>query len=204
MTLQEQTQTADDTTSEQQSDKRVRILRATETLIVRYGLEFPMSRIARESGIAVGSIYNYFPSKSALVLGVYQHLASQINAAFVATDDAGSDDPKAMVMAYIHSYIEFFWADADRAILFEYLTNLPMIETPEVAEVFKPLRDYNRAIFTFAQEQGVLKSFAPRSMAGFVGGGIRNALKWHRATQNHLSDEQKDNIAQMSWASIAA
>tara|TARA_R110002033_G_scaffold5278_10_gene23158 strand:+ start:250 stop:555 length:306 start_codon:yes stop_codon:yes gene_type:complete len=34
------------------------------------------------------------------------------------------------------------------------------------------------------QEQGVLKSFAPRSMAGFVGGSIRNALKRPRATQN--------------------
>ncbi|KEJ93849.1 hypothetical protein SAMN05444149_11625 [Pseudosulfitobacter pseudonitzschiae] len=54
------------------------------------------------------------------------------------------------------------------------------------------------------QEQGVLKSFAPRSMVGFVGGGIRNALKRPRATQNQLTDAQRDNIAQMSWAAISA
>ncbi|WP_302621694.1 hypothetical protein [Sulfitobacter sp. 20_GPM-1509m] len=41
-------------------------------------------------------------------------------------------------------------------------------------------------------------------MAGFVGGGIRNALKWHRAIQNQLTDAQRDNIAQMSWAAISA
>ncbi|KEJ95431.1 TetR/AcrR family transcriptional regulator [Pseudosulfitobacter pseudonitzschiae] len=204
MTLQDQEIAAEDTTSTPQNDKRARILEATERLLVRYGLEFPMSRISRESGVAVGSIYNYFPSKSALVLGVYQQLASQINEALVADDDADTRDPKARVMAYIHAYIEFFWADPDRAVLFEYLTNVPVIETPEIAEVFKPLRDYNRAIFADAQEQGVLKSFAPRSMAGFVGGGIRNALKWHRATQSQLTDAQRDNIAQMSWAAIAA
>lgn len=196
--------TVEDAIGARPNDKRIRVLTATEKLIVRYGLEFPMSRIARESGVAVGSIYNHFPSKTELVFGVYQQLASQIIAALVTDIDADTDDPKTTIMAYIHDYIEFFWADADRAVLFEYLTNAPMIETPEIAEVFKPLRDYNRAIFTQAQEQGVLKPMVPRSMAGYVGGGIRNALKWHRTTQNHLSDAQKDNLAQMSWAAIAA
>lgn len=195
--------TLEETIGVRPNDKRIRVLTATEKLIVRYGLEFPMSRIARESGVAVGSIYNYFPSKTELVFGVYHQLASQIIAALVTDIDADRDDPKTTIMAYIHDYIEFFWADADRAVLFEYLTNSPLIETPEIAEVFKPLRDYNRAIFTQAQEQGVLKPMAPRSMAGYVGGGIRNALKWHRTTQNHLSDAQKDNLAQMSWAAIA-
>ena len=196
--------TMEETKGARPNDKRARVLTATKKLIVRHGLEFPVSRIARESGVAVGSIYNYFPSKTELVFGVYQELASQIMAALVTDVDEQPDDPRTSIMAYIHSYIEFFWADADRAVLFEYLTNLPVIETPEIAEVFEPLRDYNCAIFTKAQEQGVLKPMAPRSMAGFVSGGIRNALKWHRITQNHLSDAQKDNIAQMSWAAIAA
>lgn len=203
MNVQGQTINSEDTADAPQNDKRTRVLTATEKLIVQYGLEFPMSRIARESGVAVGSIYNYFPSKTQLVFGVYQQLASQIIAALVTDFETDTDDPKKMIMAYIHAYIDFFWADADRAVLFEYLTNLPVIETPEIAEVFKPLRDYNRAIFSHAQEKGLLKPMAPRSMAGYVGGGIRNVLKWHRATQNHLTDVQKDHIAQMSWAAIA-
>ncbi|MBR9862207.1 MAG: TetR/AcrR family transcriptional regulator [Rhodobacteraceae bacterium] len=186
------------------NDKRSRILAATARLIVQYGLEFPMSRISKESGIAVGSIYNYFPSKKDLVFGVYQHLATQINDALTTAEDDCIDDPKALVMNYIHSYIDFFWADAERAILFEYLTNAPVMETPEIAEVFAPLREYNRTIFANAQAAGLLKPFAPRSMAGFVGGGIRNALKWHRTAEQHLSDQQKHDIAQMSWATIAA
>lgn len=203
MTVQSLTKPTADATNKRQYDKRIRILKATERLIVRYGLEFPMSRVSQESGVAVGSIYNYFPSKNALILGVYQQLADQINAALIGSEEAGSDDPESMIMAYIHNYIDLFWADEARAILFEYLTNLPMIETPEIAEVFKPLRDYNQAIFACAQDHGLLKSSEPRSMAGFVGGGIRNALKWHRTTQQHLSDVQRDDIAKMSWAAIA-
>lgn len=186
------------------NDKRTRILAVTAGLIVRYGLEFPMSRISQDSGIAVGSIYNYFPSKKDLIFGVYQHLATQINAALAAADSDFIDDPKALIMDYIHNYIDFFWADADRAILFEYLTNAPVMETPEIADVFDPLREYNRTIFANAQAVGLLKPYAPRSMAGFVGGGIRNALKWHRTTVQHLSDEQKHDIAHMSWATISA
>lgn len=184
-------------------DKRARILAATARLIVTNGLDFPMSRISTDSGVAVGSIYNHFPSKQDLVVGVYRQLADQINAALTGPVD-GTDDPKSRIMAYIHGYIDFFWADADRAVLFEYLSNVPPIDTPEVAEAFRPLRDYNSALFSQARDAGVLKPLAPKSMAGFVGGGIRNTLKWHRATGRTFSAAQKEEIARMCWAAIAA
>lgn len=107
-------------------------------------------RIARESGVAVGAIYNYFSSKTKLAFAVYQQLASQIIAAPVKDVDAYAEDPKTMTMAYIHDYIEIFWVDADRAVLFEYLTDVPVIQTPEIAEVFKPLRDYGHRVLTAA------------------------------------------------------
>lgn len=183
-------------------DMRARILAATARLIVTNGLEFPMSRVARESGVAVGSIYNHFPSKHHLIVGVYQQIADQIEPALTVVPP-GAETPKARIMAYIHAYIEFFWADADRAILFEYLSNAPLIATPDVAQMFKPLRSFNSTLFADAQAQGILKPMSPRAMAGFVGGGIRNALRWHRIDDRPLSDAQRTDIAQMCWSAIA-
>ncbi|WP_163848728.1 TetR/AcrR family transcriptional regulator [Pseudooceanicola aestuarii] len=196
-------------------DKRARILSAAAGLIVTNGLEFPVSRIARDSGVAVGSIYNYFPSKQDLILGVYQQLADQIICALTAAptdrpdipaapDSGNAGDAGARVLRYLRNYVDFFWADADRAVLFEYLSNVPLIATPEIAEVFRPLRTYNNALFTEAQAQGILKPLDPRSMAGFAGGGIRNALKWHRASSRPLTAEKKDDILRMCWSAIAA
>lgn len=106
-------------------------------------------------------------------------------------------------MAYIFAYIEFFRADPDRAILFEYLSNAPLIATPDVAEIFKELRRFNSGLFAEAQAHGILKPMSPRAMAGFVGGGIRNALRWHRIEKRPLSDEQRDEIALMCWSAIS-
>lgn len=181
---------------------RARILDATAQLIVTNGLGFPMSRVARNSGVAVGSIYNHFPSKHHLIVGVYQQIADQIEPALTVAP-AGADTPKARVMAYIHAYIDFFWADPDRAILFEYLSNAPLIATPDVARIFQSLRRFNSDLFAEAQAQGILKPMSPRAMAGFVGGGIRNALRWHRIEKRPLTAAQRDDIAQMCWSAIA-
>lgn len=184
------------------NEMRERILAATARLIVTNGLEFPMSRVARESGVAVGSIYNHFPSKHVLIVGVYQQIADQIEPALTASSN-GDGDLKSQIMAYVHAYIDFFWEDPDRAILFEYLSNAPLIATPDVARMFKSLRAFNSDLFARAQAQGILKPMPPRSMAGFVGGGIRNALRWHRIGKQPLSDAQRSDIAQMCWSAIA-
>lgn len=184
------------------NEMRERILAATARLIVSNGLEFPMSRVARESGAAVGSIYNHFPSKHDLIVGVYQQIADQIEPALTASS-IKDDDLKSQIMTYVHAYIDFFWEDPDRAILFEYLSNAPLIATPDVARMFKALRAFNYELFARAQAQGILKPMPPRSMAGFVGGGIRNALRWHRIDKQPLSDAQRSDIAQMCWAAIA-
>jgi len=184
------------------NEMRERILAATARLIVTNGLEFPMSRVAQESRAAVGSIYNHFPSKHDLVVGVYQRIANQIERALTSVP-SDMDTPKARIMVYIHAYIDFFWEDPDRAILFEYLSNAPLISTPDVARMFQTLRSFNFDLFSQAQAQGILKPMPPRSMAGFVGGGIRNALRWHRIGRQPLSDAQRRDIAQMCWSAIA-
>jgi AcrR family transcriptional regulator len=44
------------------------ILSATKTLVVRYGLEkFTTNGVARLAGVSIGSLYQYFPSKRALI-----------------------------------------------------------------------------------------------------------------------------------------
>ena len=183
-------------------DKRVRIIRAASELIVKNGLQSPMSAIAAKADVAMGSIYNYFQSKDELILGVYRQLAEEFNA-MVVEDIDRTVPHRARVMRYITDYIDFFWADWDRAILFEYLSNVPLIPQEAMAEVFGKTRAYSRTLMTEAQADGVVKPHSVAFMGGLIGGGIRNTLKWHRATHDTLSDEDKRQIAQMCWDAIA-
>src|SRR5215203_2564488 len=53
-------------------DKRQAILAAALRLIARLGLHAaPMSAVARDAGVAAGTLYLYFPSKEAMINALY-------------------------------------------------------------------------------------------------------------------------------------
>ena len=57
------------------ADKREAILAAALRLIARLGLHnTPMSAVAREAGVAAGTLYLYFPSKEAMINALYLEL----------------------------------------------------------------------------------------------------------------------------------
>lgn len=184
-------------------DKRERILRATAELIVKNGLQSPMSAIAAKADVSIGSIYNYFASKDDLILGVYAQLAAAFDHLVVVDEIDRSVPHRDRIMTYINDYIDFFWADWDRAILFEYLSNVPLISAEALARVFARTRAYSRTLLLEAQEAGVVKPYSVAFMGGLIGGGIRNTLKWHRMTQTTLSGEERRQIAEMCWSAIA-
>ncbi len=55
----------------QKRERGQRIVKAAERLFARKGyVEVAMEDVAARAGLAVGTIYNYFPSKSALLLAI--------------------------------------------------------------------------------------------------------------------------------------
>src|SRR5437764_270674 len=75
-----ETATATATVTRSGADKRDAILAAALTLIARFGLHnTPMSAVAREAGVAVGTVYLYFPSKEAMINALYLHVLEDRN-----------------------------------------------------------------------------------------------------------------------------
>lgn len=189
-------------------DKRQRILAAASELIVRDGLQSPMSAIAEKSGVSMGSIYNHFAGKNDLVMAIYEAIAAEANAQLVEPPNTAETCPdqtcQMRIMRYIHAYIDFFWQDRDRAILFEYLSNVPLIAPDELERVFGTSRTFINALLAEGQAAGLVKPCSTRFMAGLIGGGIRNALKWHRATHDELTSREREQIAKLCWDAIAA
>lgn len=184
-------------------DKRARILSAAAELIVQNGLQSPMSTIAAAAGVATGSIYNYFKSKDEMIAALYARLADEIADAIVIDIDR-SIPHRERLMKYVHAYIEFIWADSSRAILFEYLSNVPLIPPGQLATVFRRVTEYGQTLLIEAQEAGSLRNIAPSLMGAMIGGGIRNSLKWRRINPQPLTDEERGHIADMCWDAIAA
>jgi len=183
--------------------RRERILDAAAKLIVANGLQCSMAAIADAAGVATGSIYNYFKSKDDLIRGVYTRLAATITANLVPSP-ADPGGPRERIMRYIYDYIDFIWQDRQRALLFEYLSNVPLVSGAELSATFDEVTQYSIGLMRDAQAAGLLLDLPAATMSGYIGGGIRNTLKWRRFNPAPLSDGERDDIALMSWNAIAA
>ena len=184
-------------------DKRDRILAAASRLIVKNGLHCSMAAIAEEAGVATGSLYNYFASKEALVLGVYGRMADQMSARLSVPPDPAKT-PAERMQAYITDYVDVSWEDPERARLFDYLENNPMITLSDAKSIFGAFVDYAIDMIREGQEAGAFRAGSPTMMASFVRGAIRNTLKRRRYSPGDLSADERRLVIEMCWQAISA
>ena len=83
------------------------ILEATARVLVRHGYEGATTiRIAEESGYGVGSLYDYFPNKEALVAALVERHAEEMLELVGSSFSAHADSPPAMaVRAWVEGAI---------------------------------------------------------------------------------------------------
>lgn len=183
-------------------NKRDRILDAAAQLIVENGLQCSMAAIAERAGVATGSLYNYFPSKKALVLGVYVRVGEEMALAMM-TEHADDVDYETRIRRYIADYAAFILADAERARLFEYLDNSPEVSLEDIAATFAGFIDYARRLFEGGQKAGVVRAGPPYLLGSFVRGAIRHTIKRRRLDPTPIEAAECDWIAEMCWQAVA-
>lgn len=175
---------------------REKILEATAAMIVAHGTQASMSKIASHAGVATGSLYNHFENKDVLIRAVYEELGAMIERALVDGDDP-SLPAQERLRAYIDRQIEFVWHDEARSDLHEYLSNVPLLPRDEVVHSFTRTSEFIADLLRELQREGWVVEGDVSVMAGFMGGGIRNTLKWQRALGVTLTQELRDLVHQL-------
>jgi AcrR family transcriptional regulator len=85
----------------EKADKRDAILDAARRLIARSGLHnTPMSALAREAGVAAGTLYLYFPSKEAMINALYLELLDDQFRAATTSAPPGATPQQALWAAW--------------------------------------------------------------------------------------------------------
>jgi len=95
----------------QKQEREQRIVKAAERLFARKGYaEVAMEDIADRAGLAVGTIYNYFPSKSALLLAIVRCETESL----LARGRKILEDPPRNPVAGVGAFTEIFLDDFTR------------------------------------------------------------------------------------------
>lgn len=99
----------------QKQQRGRRIVRAAEKLFAKKGYaEAAMEEVAGRAGLAVGTIYNYFPSKSALLLAIVRRETESLLARGRKILEDPPRDPLAAVSAFTGIFLEDFTRDDRR------------------------------------------------------------------------------------------
>src|SRR3979409_2706260 len=83
-------------------DKRDRILAAAERVFARRGFfAARVSEIAKDAGVADGTIYLYFKNKDDLLISLFENRMRQVNPALRVAVDGAPDQPSEQLRAFV-------------------------------------------------------------------------------------------------------
>jgi TetR/AcrR family transcriptional regulator, fatty acid metabolism regulator protein len=166
-------------------DKRERILAAAERIFARHGFfAARVSEIAKEAGVADGTIYLYFKSKDDLLISLFESRMRQVNEALRAA--IADRPPGEQLRAFIRTYLQLV---SDEPAAAEVLTIelrqsskfMKEYDNPEFAAFLRMLG----GIVADGQARGELDRAIPSHIAARMIFGILDelALAWVLARQ---------------------
>jgi AcrR family transcriptional regulator len=170
----------------------VAILEAAEDLIAAKGLQgAPLAQIAKRAGVAVGTLYNYFEDRDALIRALFemrrQTLRPQIKAAIAKHADLAFE-PR--LRAFLHEVFEVFEAHRKFIkVLFEaeHLKKSPATTPQDLALAIS-------ALVEAGVSEGVLDDKHAELLPTVIGGALRGILVRRIDENRKLSPDDTDAL----------
>ena len=145
-------------TKEKINDKYHRILEAAVKVFAEQGFfQSTVSQIAREAGVADGTIYLYFKNKEDILVQFFSYKARQVFARFREEVDV-ADTAVDKLRNLIHRHLQEFQNDRNMAMVYRAEThqNSRLVEE-QIKEMSKMYLDIVSEIVEQGQEEGVIR-----------------------------------------------
>jgi AcrR family transcriptional regulator len=165
---------------------RERLVRAARELFRRKGLDAPLEDIAREAGVAIGTLYNRFPSRGELIDAALGPLAE--HAVELAERAARAEDPWQGFASLIEDTCALFAEDRGYADV--YRSRVP--GTPVIAAAQQRLSAVKAATMARAKRAGVLRADVEPADIAILTWGIAGIVD---ATRDIAPDAWRRHLA---------
>jgi len=169
--------------SAQAGDKRERILAAAERIFARHGFfAAKVSDVAKEAGVADGTIYLYFKNKDDLLISLFENRMQQVNAQLrAAVDRVKTKSAIEQLRTFIKTYLQLVHDEpaAAEVLTIELRQSSKFMkeyENPEFADFLRVLG----SLVAAAQDKGEIDGGIPSHVAARMIFGMLDelALAW--------------------------
>ncbi|OJJ19474.1 hypothetical protein BKI52_21950 [marine bacterium AO1-C] len=177
------------------------IYKAALNLVVKIGyVELKMSDVAKEAGIATGTLYIYFSNKEDLINKLYLHLKKQNTREIVGKyqpEDAFFINFKRVW----YKYLEISSRDPHQMIFLEQYFRSPYLREDtkkQTEELLTPIAE----LIVAGQQQGLVKEVPADILLSYLIGAVNEIVKVHFDKNQKMSQATIDACFEMSWHSI--
>ncbi|RLC00022.1 MAG: TetR family transcriptional regulator [Deltaproteobacteria bacterium] len=168
------------------NDKYHRILEAAVNVFAKQGFHrSTISQIAKEAGVADGTIYLYFKNKDDILVQFFSYKAKQVFALFREEVDK-ADNSREKLHNLVRRHLEEFQSDRNMAIVYQTVTHQGSLVSKnlikdQIKEMSKMYLDMVSEILEKGQEEGSIRkdlyiSLVKRFILGAVDSAINNWL----------------------------
>jgi TetR/AcrR family fatty acid metabolism transcriptional regulator len=140
------------------NDKYRRILGAAVKVFARYGFyQSTVSQIAKEAGVADGTIYLYFKNKDDILVQFFSHRTKQVFEQFQAEVDR-ADTGLDKLRNLVRRHLAEFQQDRDGAVVYQVETHQnSRLAEAQIKEMSKMYLDLISEIVEQGQEEGSIR-----------------------------------------------
>jgi len=177
------------------------IYKAALNLVVKIGyVELKMSDVAKEAGVATGTLYIYFSNKEDLINKLYLHLKKQNTQEIVS--EYQPKNPFFINFKNVwYKYLEISSRDPHQMMFLEQYFRSPYLreETKQQTEaLLAPIIE----LIVVGQEQGLVKEVSADILLSYLIGAVNEIVKVHFDKNQKITQATIDACFEMSWHSI--
>ncbi|MET0298791.1 MAG: TetR/AcrR family transcriptional regulator [Flavitalea sp.] len=159
----------------------------------------PMSQVAKNAGVAAGTIYHYFESKDAIIRELSIYIRQQMADAMFGSEHEGKDLKTRFFVGWLR--ICGYFINNPHALTFiEQYNSSPY--SKRACEPVSPFKERFDAFFQIAREQGIVKNVSSNLIASIVFGCITTTAKFHLNGKHDYTETELTKIADIIWDGI--
>lgn len=181
-------------------EKRQRIILTMLELVVAQGVHAtPMSQVAKEANVAVGTIYHYFNNKNEIIEEIYSMICQDFGVVLIA--NMPDDDFKKQYEAI---WLNMYYYFTENPLAFEFMEHVavPPIITPEIrlknVQHFINIRNFMLSGILRKK----LKDVQLRLIMQVAFGTVISASRLKFKNELPMTDTQVREALNMSWDAI--
>lgn len=182
------------------SDKKESILKSTLELIKDNGFHgTPISLIAKNAGVASGTIYHYFASKDEIIIELHKKIKKEMAEAMFSEVHSGKTYKQQFFDGWI-SLCKYFINKPGSLFFIEQFNSSPYAKTASLKKEMK-INRFND-FFQYGMDNGYIKKMEYLLIASAVFGCITATAKYHVTGRFGFKDPDLCKVANILWDGI--